>query len=277
MTAKTINDTTILRNNVEMPWLGFGVFQIPEGEAVENAVRWALETGYRSIDTATIYGNEAGVGKAIRQSDLPRDEIFVTTKVWNSDQGYDSTLAAFETSLKKLDMDYVDLYLVHWPVEGKFKETWRALEDIYQSGRARSIGVSNFLVHHLQELLEAAKIGPMVNQVEFHPYLQQPDLQAFCREQQIQLEAWSPLMKGQVTELPQLIELGQKYGKSPAQVTLRWMLQLEVVTIPKSSHRERIQENAGVFDFEIEPDDIALINSLDRHHRTGPDPDNFNL
>jgi diketogulonate reductase-like aldo/keto reductase len=277
MTIKSINDTTVLNNEVEMPWLGFGVFQIPEGEEVEQSVRWALETGYRSIDTAAAYGNEAGVGKAIRESGIPREEIFVTTKVWNSDQGYDNTLAAFDTSLQELAMSYVDLYLVHWPVEGKYKETWRALEEIYQSGRARAIGVSNFLTHHLKELLQDSGTVPAVNQVEFHPYLQQPDLQAFCRENRIQLEAWSPLIKGQVVDVPELVELGEKYGKSPAQVTLRWMLQHRVVTIPKSVHKNRIQENADIFDFELETEDMAVIDGLDRHHRTGPDPDDFDL
>lgn len=269
--------TTTLHNGVQMPWLGLGVLHTPEGQAVENAVRWALETGYRSIDTAAVYGNEVGVGQAIKQSEVPRDKIFVTTKVWNNDQGYDSTLAAFETSLNKLDMDYVDLYLVHWPVEGKYKETWRALEIIYDSGRARAIGVSNFLVHHLEDLLESARIVPMVDQVEFQPYLQQPDLQAFCREHQIQLEAWRPIMMGRVNDVPDLIELGNKYGKSPVQVTLRWMIQRGVVTIPKSAKKQRIQSNANIFDFEIEADDLAAIDRLDRNERLGEDPDNFHF
>lgn len=277
MAIKSINDTTVLNNEVEMPWLGFGVFQIPEGQEVEQSVSWALETGYRSIDTAAAYGNETGVGKAIRASGIPREEVFVTTKVWNSDQGYDSTLAAFNTSLEKLAMDYVDLYLIHWPVEGKYKETWRALEEIYQSGRARAIGVSNFLSHHLKDLMQDSDTVPTVNQVEFHPYLQQPDLQAFCRENRIQLEAWSPLIKGEVVDVPELVELGEKYGKSPAQITLRWMVQHRVVTIPKSVHKNRIQENADIFDFELEAEDMKVIDGLDRHHRTGPDPDDFDL
>ena len=174
-------------------------------------------------------------------------------------------------------MDYVDLYLVHWPVEGKFKETYRAVETIYESGRARAIGVSNFLIHHLETLLEEARITPMVNQVEFHPYLQQPDLQAFCRERQIQLEAWRPIMKGRVSQAPDLIELGQKCGKSPIQVTLRWILQHEIVTIPKSQNKQRIQDNTDIFDFEIEAEDMALIDGLDRGERLGPDPDNFDF
>jgi diketogulonate reductase-like aldo/keto reductase len=277
MTIKNINDATVLSNGVKMPWLGLGSLRIPDGEAVENAVRWALETGYRSIDTASFYENEVGVGQAIKQSGIPREEIFVTSKVWNTEQGYDHTLAAFETSLKRLDMEYLDLYLVHWPVADKFKETYRAVETIYESGRARAIGVSNFLIHHLKDLLEEARIVPMVNQVEFHPYLQQPDLQAFCREHQIQLEAWRPIMKGRVSQVPELIELGQKYGKTPVQVTLRWILQHEIVTIPKSQQKQRIQDNADIFDFELEPEDMTLIDALDRGERLGPDPDNFDF
>ena len=274
---KHISDAATLRNGVSMPWLGLGVLHVADGEAVENAVRWALETGYRHIDTAAIYGNEIGVGRAIKQSGVPRAEIFVTSKVWNRDQGYDQALAAFEVSLDRLEMDYVDLYLVHWPVEDKFKETWRALETIYDSGRARAIGVSNFLVHHLASLLEDARIVPMVDQVEFHPYLQQPDLQAFCREHQIQLEAWRPIMMGKVNDVPELVRLGQKYGKTPVQITLRWMIQRGVVVIPKSEQQARIQSNANIFDFELEAQDLALVDGLDRHERLGADPDNFHF
>jgi len=270
-------DAAILTNGVSMPWLGLGVLRIAEGQTVENTVHWALTTGYRHIDTAAIYGNEIGVGRAIQQSDVSREEIFVTTKVWNRDQGYDQTLAAFEASLNRLNMDYVDLYLIHWPVKDKFKETWRALETIYDSGRARAIGVSNFLVHHLESLLESARIVPMVDQVEFHPYLQQPDLQAFCREHRIQLEAWRPIMRGQVNQIPELVELGQKYGKTPVQITLRWMVQQGIVTIPKSEHKERIESNAHIFDFELQSEDLTLIDGLDRHERLGADPDNFHF
>jgi diketogulonate reductase-like aldo/keto reductase len=274
---KHISDAATLRNGVSMPWLGLGVLHIADGETVENAVRWALETGYRHIDTAAIYGNEVGVGRAIKQSGVSREDVFVTSKVWNRDQGYDQALAAFEASLERLDMDYVDLYLVHWPVEDKFKETWRALETIYDSGRARAIGVSNFLVHHLASLLEDARIVPMVDQVEFHPYLQQPDLQAFCREHQIQLEAWRPIMMGKVNDVPELVKLGQKYGKTPVQITLRWMIQRGVVVIPKSEQRARIQSNANIFDFELEARDLTFIDGLDRHERLGSDPDNFHF
>jgi diketogulonate reductase-like aldo/keto reductase len=274
---KSIGDAAILANGVRMPWLGLGVLHIAEGKQVENAVRWALEAGYRHIDTAAVYGNEVGVGQAIKQSGVPRKEIFVTTKVWNSDQGYDHTLAAFETSLQRLRLDYVDLYLVHWPVKDKFKETWRALETIYDSGRVRAIGVRNFLRHHLENLLETARLVPMVNQVEFHPYLQQPELQSLCREHQIQLEAWRPIMKGRVNQLPELVALADKYGKTPVQVTLRWMMQRGIVTIPKSEQEHRIQSNADLYDFELEPPDLAVIDGLDQAERLGEDPDNFNF
>jgi len=272
-----MTDAAVLHNGVAIPWLGLGALYLSEGGEVETVVRWALEAGYRHIDTASIYGNEAGVGRAIKQSGVPRAEVFVTTKVWNSDQGYDSALRAYEASLARLDMEYADLYLVHWPVAGSYKDTWRALETLYEEGRVRAIGVSNFLVHHLQDLMQDARIKPMVNQVEFHPRLQQPDLQAFCREQQIRLEAWRPIMKGRVMQIPELVELGRKYGKNPVQITLRWMIQRGVVTIPKSARRHRIQSNADIFDFEIEDKDMALIDGLDRHERIGADPDDFHF
>ena len=272
-----MTDAAVLHNGVAIPWLGLGALYLSEGGEVETVVRWALEAGYRHIDTASIYGNEAGVGRAIKQSGVPRAEVFVTTKVWNSDQGYDSALRAYEASLARLDMEYADLYLVHWPVAGSYKDTWRALETLYEEERVRAIGVSNFLVHHLQDLMQDARIKPMVNQVEFHPRLQQPDLQAFCREQQIRLEAWRPIMKGRVMQIPELVELGRKYGKNPVQITLRWMIQRGVVTIPKSARRHRIQSNADIFDFEIEDKDMALIDGLDRHERIGADPDDFHF
>ena len=275
--SQSPTDAAVLHNGVKMPWIGLGVLYVDEGGPVENAVRWALEAGYRHIDTASFYGNEAGVGRGISASGVPREDVFITSKVWNSDQGYEKTLAAFEASLERLGMDYVDLYLVHWPVKGLYKETWRALEAIYVSGRARAIGVSNFLIHHLQDLMADARIQPMVNQVEFHPRLQQPELQAFCREHHIQLEAWRPLMKGRVMEIPELAALGQKYGKNAVQITLRWMIQKGVVTIPKSANKERIFSNINIFDFEIEDEDMALIDSLDRNERMGRHPDNFHF
>ena len=272
-----IQDTTRLANGVKMPWLGLGVFQSQEGEEVEQAIAWAFKHGYRSIDTATIYRNEAGVGRALKQSGLPREEIFLTTKVWNSDQGFESTLAAFETSLGLLDTPYVDLYLVHWPVAEKYKDTWRALELLYQEQKVRAIGVSNFLVHHLKDLLPGCKVKPMVNQVEFHPYLVQPTLLDYCSSEGIQVEAWSPLMQGKVVDVPELMLIGEKYGKSAVQVTLRWNLQHGVVTIPKTVKEARIISNADIFDFELDADEMATIDALDRGVRVGPDPDNFDF
>ena len=215
--------------------------------------------------------------RAVRESGIPREEIFVTTKVWNSDQGYESTLAAFEASLRRLGMEYVDLYLIHWPVKGKYKETWRALEDLYKEGKARATGVSNFQVHHLEDLMADAEIKPMVNQVEFHPFLTQEKLRDFCRKEGIQLEAWSPLMRGEVVNVPEIVELSEKYGKTPAQIVLRWDLQHGVVTIPKSVREARIRENADLFDFELSAEDMAKLDALNRNHRFGPDPDNFNF
>lgn len=270
-----IHDTTTLQNGTKMPVFGLGTFKAAEGEEVEQAVRWALEIGYRSIDTASAYNNESGVGRAVSQSGIPRKEIFVTTKLWNDDQGYDKTLKAFDESLQRLQMDDVDLYLVHWPVRGKISETWRAFESIYEQGKAKAIGVSNFLENHLRELLENAKVTPMVNQIEFHPHLQQPSLIDFCAGKNIQVEAWSPLMKGKVFPLPELQRIGEKYGKSAGQVTLRWQLQRGIVTIPKSVKREHIESNSQVFDFTLTEDEIKAINSMDQNRRTGPDPATF--
>jgi len=269
-------DCTTLHNGVKMPWLGLGVWRVAEGNEVENAVKAAIKAGYRSIDTAAVYGNEEGVGKAIKEAGVPREELFITTKVWNADQGYDSTLQAFETSRKKLGLDYVDLYLVHWPVKGKYKDTWKALEKLYKDGVVRAIGVSNFQIHHLEDLMADSEVVPMVNQVEYHPLLTQEPLRAFCRDNQIQLEAWSPLMQGHL-DLPLLQELAQKYGKTPAQIVLRWDLQNGVVTIPKSVTESRIIENSQVFDFELSADDMGRIAALNQNKRFGADPDNFDF
>ncbi len=277
MTLDSIASTVTLANDIRMPWFGLGVFRTQEGEEVEQSILWALDAGYRSIDTARIYANEVGVGRAIHRSGIPRTEVFVTTKVWNADQGYASTLKAFDESLERLGMSYVDLYLIHWPVNGKFRDTWRALETLYAEGRARAIGVSNFLVHHLEELRVGASVVPMVNQVEFHPYLQQPALQVFCQKHGIRLEAWSPIMKGEAVSEPTLAAIGRKHEKNGAQVALRWILQKGVVAIPKSVKQERIVSNADVFDFELSADEMRQIDGLDRHHRYGPDPDNFNF
>lgn len=276
---KSIKATTTLQNGIQMPWLGLGVLHIPDGETIEHAIQWALECNYRSIDTATVYKNETGVGAALNEAVVPRDEIFLTTKLWNSDQGYENTLQAFQASLKRLGTDYLDLYLIHWPGPdaSKINDTWRALESIYKAGEARAIGVSNFQVHHLEALLQESDIPPMVDQIEFHPHLQQPELIQFCVDQGIQVEAWRPIMKGEVNDIVTLNELGRKYGKTPVQVTLRWILQRSIVAIPKSQNRGRIRENADVFDFQLEDDEIEQINSLDQSRRLGPDPDTFDL
>ncbi len=275
MKITDLKGTVRLTNGVEMPYFGLGVFLINEGKEVENAVMWALEQGYRHIDTAAIYGNERGVGKAIKASGIPRKEIFITTKAWNENQRKNKVMQGFEESLERLQTDYVDLYLIHWPVRGKFKDTWKIFEDIYRSGRARAIGVSNFLVHHLEDLFTTSEIIPMVNQVECHPYLVQQDLQDFCRERKIVYEAYSPLMRGAVSNVPLLQNLSKKYNKTPAQITLRWDLQKEIVTIPKSSKKERIEENADIFDFELSEEDIKSIDSLERKKHFGSHPDTF--
>lgn len=273
--------TTTLRNGVKMPWFGLGVFKVEEGPELVNAVQTAIRHGYRSIDTAAIYGNEEGVGQGIRQgleeTGIKREELFVTSKVWNADLGYESTRQAFELSLKKLGLEYLDLYLIHWPVAGKYKEAWRALEELYKEGRIKAIGVSNFQIHHLQDLMQDAEIKPMINQVEFHPRLTQTELRAFCKEQGIQVEAWSPLMQGQLLDHPGLKEIANRHQKSIAQVILRWDLQHGVVTIPKSTKEQRIRENADIFDFELTSEDMQLIDAMNENLRVGPDPDNFDF
>ena len=279
--VKNLQDTTTLHNGVKMPWFGIGVFKVEEGPDLVNSVKAAIKNGYRSVDTAAIYGNEEGVGQGIREgiqlAGISREALFVTSKVWNADLGYEATIAAYETSLKKLGLDYLDLYLIHWPVEGKYKDAWRALETLYKEGRVKAIGVSNFQIHHLENLMKDAEIKPMVNQVEYHPRLTQKELQAFCQEQGIQLEAWSPLMQGQLLDNQVLQEIADKYNKSVAQVILRWDLQNGVVTIPKSIKEHRIIENSTVFDFELTKEDIERIDGLNQNHRVGPDPDNFDF
>lgn len=256
-----------------MPWFGLGVFRSEEGTEVENAVLTALENGYRSIDTASAYQNERGVGKAIKASGIRREEIFLTSKVWNTEQGYKSTLMAFEESMEKLDTGYLDLYLIHWPKGKKSVDTWKAMEELYKRGRIRAIGVSNFLVHHLEDFLPECNISPAVNQVEFHPELIQPDLLVYCKNKDIQMEAWSPIMKGKVNDIPLMQELAAKYRKTPVQVVLRWDLQKGVVTIPKSVNPERIISNADIFDFELTSEDMKKIDGLDKNKRMGFHPD----
>ena len=272
-----IQGTFTLHNGVEMPYFGLGVYLSKEGQEVSNAVKWALEAGYRHVDTASIYENEAGVGEGIKASDVPREDIFLVSKVWNSDQGYDTTIKAFEASLQRLKTEYLDLYLIHWPVSGKYKETWKALEHLYAEKRIRAIGVSNFMQHHLQDLLDGAEVVPMVNQMEFHPYLVQQSLVDFCEANRIQYEAWSPLMQGRIFKDTTFQELASKYRKTIAQIVLRWDLQKGVVTIPKSSKKERILANADLFDFEISQEDMRYLDAMDLGKRFGPDPDNFDF
>lgn len=271
-----LTESTILSNGVKMPWLGLGVWKVKDDGEAERTVTSAIEAGYRSIDTAAAYNNEEGVGAGIRNSGIARDEIFVTTKIWNANQGYESSLAAFEESRRKLGVDVIDLLLIHWPVKEKYTETWRALEKLYRDGYVRAIGVSNFQVHHLQDIITSGEFIPMVNQVEYHPLLTQQELHSFAKSSNIQLMAWSPLMQGNLDQSV-LTEIGAKYGKSPAQVVLRWDLQNKVVTIPKSINPVRLQENADIFDFALTPEEVAQISALNRNHRFGPDPDNFNF
>ncbi len=265
-----------LNNGVEIPQVGLGVFQTREGSEVERAVQAALEAGYRLIDTAAIYGNEVGVGKAIKASGLAREEIFVTTKLWNANHAYEDALRAFDESLEKLDCGYVDLYLIHWPLpmEGKFTEAWKALEELYRGERVRAIGVSNFKPHHLEELLKEAETVPAVNQIELHPLFQQKETHAYCVEHGIVVESYSPLMQaGEALEHPVIANLAEKYGRSAAQVILRWHVQSGFIVIPKSANPERIRENFALFDFELSADDMRTIDGMDQGQRIGSDPD----
>ncbi|MCN9242634.1 aldo/keto reductase [Streptomyces sp. RY43-2] len=262
-----------------MPQLGFGVWQVPDDEA-QSAVATALEAGYRSIDTAAIYGNEEGVGRAVAASGLPREDLFITTKLWNGDQGYDATLRAFDTSLEKLGLEYVDLYLIHWPLpsRGTFVDTYKAFEKIHADGRAKAIGVSNFLPEHLKTLIEATSVIPAVNQIELHPHLQQHAARDFHAAQGIATEAWSPLGQGKgLLEVPAIVAIAQKHGRSPAQIVLRWHLQLGTIVIPKSVTPSRIKENIDVFDFSLDTEDMAAISALNEDRRIGPDPAAFDV
>lgn len=272
-----LQGTFELHNGVQMPYFGLGVYLSKDGEEVSNAVKVALNHGYRHVDTASIYNNEAGVGLGILESDVDRKDVFVVSKVWNTDQGYDSTLKAFDASLERMGLDYLDLYLIHWPKGKLSSETWKAMERVYREKRVRAIGVSNFMQHHLEDLLTGSEIVPMVNQMEFHPYLVQQDLIDFCANKGIQYEAWSPMMQGNIFDMPILKQMAEKYGKTVAQIVLRWDLQKGVVTIPKSSKPERIVSNADLFDFELSAEDVRVLDNLDRGKRFGPDPDNFDF
>jgi 2,5-diketo-D-gluconate reductase A len=270
--------TVTLNNGVEIPQLGFGVYQIPPAETAD-AVATALELGYRHIDTAEMYGNEKGVGQAVARSGIERDEIFVTSKLNNGFHRRDDALRAFDRTLADLGFDHLDLFLVHWPLPGidvDYVETWKAMEEIYAGGRCRAIGVSNFTQHHLRRLFGETEIRPAVNQIEVHPYLAQDDLRAFDAEHQIVTEAWSPIAQGKVLADPVITAIADRLGRTPAQVVLRWHLQRGDVVFPKSSSRERMAENFALFDFELGTEDMAALTGLDRGERTGPDPDTFN-
>jgi diketogulonate reductase-like aldo/keto reductase len=270
-----LEESIKLRNGISIPRIGFGTYLIEDGETVIRAVKTALEVGYRHIDTASIYGNEKGIGRAIEESDVKREDIFLTSKVWNTEQGYNETLEAFENSLERLRTDYLDLYLIHWPkpISG---ETWKAMEKIYKVGRVKAIGVSNFMVHHLEPLLESCEITPMVDQVELHPQFPQDKLREFCREHDIVVEAWGPLMQGKVFHVELMKELSKKYGKTIAQITLRWHCQLGHVAIPKSSKPERIESNVDIFDFKISDEDMKKIETL-KGERIGGHPDKIDF
>ncbi|MGM9949834.1 MAG: aldo/keto reductase [Lysinibacillus sp.] len=272
-----LQSTKKLANGVGMPIFGLGVYKMTDPQETVEAITKALQVGYRAIDTAALYYNEEQVGEAIRHSGVPREEIFVTTKVWNTDQGYDNTLRAFEVSLKKLGMEYIDLYLTHWPVEGKYPETYRAIERLYDEKLIRVPGVSNHHEQHLAEVMKVAQTPPMVNQVEVHPYLSQEPLRIFCKEHGIAVTAWSPLGRGGVLHDEAIVQVGEKHGKSPAQVVLRWHIQNDILVIPKSVTPSRIEENADIFDFELTPEDMKVLNDLNRNKRFGQNPENFHF
>jgi methylglyoxal/glyoxal reductase len=264
----TLDSRAVLNNGVEIPRLGLGVYQSPPGKTTESAVRYALMIGYRLIDTAQLYGNEEDVGRALQKSGVSRDDVFITTKVWNSDQGYESTLQACNKSLQRLGLSYLDLYLIHWPVPGISEETSKAMVRLLREQKTRTIGVSNYDVDDLSQLIQSSDVVPAVNQVEFHPFLYQERLLRFCEKNRIQMEAYSPLTRGMRTNHPTIVAIANKYRKTPAQVLIRWSLQHGLVVIPKSVHEERILENSKVFDFEIEPEEMEHLNSLNENLRT---------
>lgn len=282
---KSLSDVYVLSNNVKIPCIGFGTWQSPDGEVAISSVEEAIRVGYRHIDTAAIYGNEESVGIAIKNSNIPREEIFVTSKVWNTDQGYDSTLKAFDKSLRKLGLDYLDLYLIHWPVPKIFKdnwekisiETWRAFEKLYKDGKVRAIGVSNFKPHHIQNLIDNCEIVPMVNQIQLHPGLNQEEIVKYCRENNILIEAYSPFGTGNIFSINDLDHIAEKYNKTVAQICLRWSLQKGHLPLPKSVTPSRILENTKIFDFEIDEEDMNFIDNLNNDFKKVKDPDNINF
>ena len=272
---RSLEDRVEIAPGVFMPRLGLGTYKAGAGRDVENEVAYALRVGYRGVDTASMYGNETGVGSAIARSGVPREDVFVASKVWNDEQGYDATMAACERSLARLGLDRLDLYLIHWPMPDLMRETWRAMEKLLESGRTRAIGVCNFLEDHLEELSLSANTAPAVDQVEHHPRLQQPALRDYLRDHGITMQAWAPIMRGEVAGIPELVQIGERHGKSAAQVSIRWILQHGVTTIPKSVHDERIAENADVFDLELSDDEMGAIDALDTGDRVGRHPDSF--
>lgn len=274
--AQLSSATTVkLNNGVDIPLLGLGVYQSPPGNTTQDAVRHALECGYRLIDTARVYGNEKDVGLAIRESGLPREEVFVTTKLWNSDHGYDSTIRACEESLRRLGLKYLDLYLIHWPVSSFRNESWRAMERLLRDGKCRAIGVSNYTINHLNELLASSDTVPAVNQVEFHPFLYQQKLLEYCRGHGIQLEAYSPMTRGERLGDPKVVEIAKRNMRTPAQTLIRWCLQHSVVAIPKSVRKERILENRKALDFTLSSSEMKVLDSLNEDFRTCWDPSNL--
>lgn len=277
MSMDSLTSSAKLNNGVSIPWLGLGTYLTPPGSVAEQSCRWALEAGYRHIDTAALYKNEENVGRSVRESGIPRQEIFLTTKCWNDDMRARTVEQALDKSLQLLGMDYVDLYLLHWPVKGAYLDCWQVMETLYKKGKARAIGVSNFLVHHLEDLLKTAAVVPAVNQVEWHPLARQQALVDFCQNKGIVFEAWAPLIQGKVGQIPELGSIGKAHGKSPAQVAIRWGLQHQVVMIPKSVRQERILENAQVLDFSLTAGEMKQIDALDKNQRVGPNPDNFNF
>jgi diketogulonate reductase-like aldo/keto reductase len=271
----TVEPVARLNNGVMIPRLGLGVYQSPPGQVTQRAVEYALKIGYHHIDTARIYNNESDVGAALRKSGIKREDVFITTKLWNSDHGYESAIQACDASLKRLGLKYLDLYLIHWPVPEIRNESWQALTQLLKDGKTRAIGVSNYTIQHLTELLGDAEVTPMVNQVEFSPFLYQKQLLDYCEKNKIQLEAYSPLTQGTKLNHPQIQQIAKKHNKTPAQVLIRWSLQHNLVTIPKSVREERIKENGQVFDYHLTPEDMRVLDSLDENFRNSWDPTNM--
>lgn len=276
----SLKENVRLNNGTEIPGLGLGVFQIPDEDTAE-VVKKGIITGYRLIDTAQIYGNETGTGLGIKEglaaTGLSREDLFVTSKVWNNHRTYEETINAFEETLDRLALDYLDLYLIHWPGNNAFKESWQAMEDLYEAGKIKAIGVSNFEIHHLEDLLSYAKVVPVINQVELHPKLSQQALRDFCEKHNINIQAWSPLMQGKLLIEPAIVEIAEKHQKTPAQVILRWDIQQDILLVVKSVHEQRMQSNAAVFDFELDDADMSRLNELNESLRSGPDPEAFNF